>query len=75
MSSQPFVFTGGIGENSAIIRARISANLEFLGIHLDHELNKENRPVISKKTSPVAVRVVKTNEELMIARHTRDLMV
>ncbi len=69
------IFTGGIGENSAAIRACICANLEFLGIHLDHDLNKENRPVISKKTSPVAVRVMKTNEELMIARHTRDLII
>ena len=69
-----FVFTGGIGENSAIIRARICANLEFLGIHLDLDLNKQNAPIISKKASPVTVRVMKTNEELMIARHTRDLL-
>ncbi len=69
-----FVFTGGIGENSATIRARICANLEFLGIHLDRYLNNENRPVISRKGSPVTVRVMKANEELMIARHTRDLL-
>ena len=69
-----FVFTGGIGENSATIRARICANLEFLGIHLDLDLNNENAPIISKKGSPVTVRVMKTNEELMIARHTRDLL-
>jgi acetate kinase len=69
-----FVFTAGIGENSATIRARICANLEFLGIHLDLDLNNENAPIISKKGSPVTVRVMKTNEELMIARHTRDLL-
>jgi len=69
-----FVFTGGIGENSATIRARTCANLEFLGIHLDLDLNNENAPIISKKGSPVTVRVMKTNEELMIARHTRDLL-
>jgi acetate kinase len=69
-----FIFTGGIGENSAIIRARICANLEFLGIHLDPDLNQENAPIISKQDSPVTVRVMKTNEELMIARHTRNLL-
>ncbi len=69
------LFTGGIGENSAIIRARICANLGFLGIHLDVNLNKENAPVISKKAGQVTVRVMKTNEELMIARHTRDLLI
>jgi acetate kinase len=49
-------------------------NLEFLGIHLDLDLNMENGPIISKKASPVSVRVMQTNEELMIARHTRDLL-
>jgi acetate kinase len=69
-----FVFTGGIGENSSTIRARICAPLEFLGIHLDQGLNEENFPVISRPDSPVTVRVLKTNEELMIARHTRDIL-
>ena len=69
-----FVFTGGIGENSAVIRARICANLEFLGIHLDPGINQENGPIISKQDSRVTVRVMKTNEELMIASHTRDLL-
>jgi acetate kinase len=69
-----FVFTGGIGENSATIRARICAPLGFLGIRLDQGLNEGNSPVISKKDSLVTVRVMKTNEELMIARHTRDLI-
>jgi acetate kinase len=69
-----FVFTGGIGENSATIRARICEPLEFLGIRLDRGLNEGHSPVISREDSPVTVRVMKTNEELMIARHTRDLI-
>jgi acetate kinase len=68
------IFTGGIGENSAIIRERICAPLRFLGIRLDKGLNKGNFPVISRIDSQVTVRVMKTNEELMIARHTRDLV-
>lgn len=70
-----FVFTGGIGENSATIRARICAPLRFLGICLDQGLNEGHSPVISRKDSPVTVRVMKTNEELVIARHTRDLVI
>ena len=69
-----FIFTGGIGENSATIRARICANLEFLGMHLDPAKNQENAPIISLQDSPVTVRVIKTNEELMIARHTQTLL-
>jgi acetate kinase len=68
------VFTGGIGENSAVIRARICGPLKFLGLHLDPDLNQENGPVVSRTEGPVTVRVMKTNEELMIARHTRDLL-
>jgi acetate kinase len=68
------VFTGGIGENSATIRARICAPLGFLGLNLDQDLNGGNAPVISQLDSPVTVRVIKTNEELMIAQHTRDLI-
>ena len=68
------VFTGGIGENSSLIRARICAPLGFLGILLDPDLNEKNGPVISQKTGAVRVLVMKTNEELMIARHTRELL-
>ena len=70
-----FIFTGGIGENSAAIRGRICAPLGFLGLRLDQGLNEGNSSVISRKDSSVTVRVIKTNEELMIARHTRDLIV
>jgi len=69
------IFTAGIGENSATIRARICAPLGFLGIRLDQALNERNSSIISRIDSRVTVRVMKTNEELMIARHTRDLVI
>jgi acetate kinase len=62
------VFTGGIGENSAVIRDRICNDLGFMGIELDPKENKNNKPVISKGDSKIVVRVIRTNEELMIAR-------
>ena len=52
----------------------ICAPLEFLGIRLDQGLNEGNAPVISRQDSPVTVRVMKTNEELMIARHTLEFI-
>ncbi len=64
------IFTAGIGEHAAPIRARICAGLEFLGIHLDPARNEANAPIISRADSPVTVRVIPTTEELMIARHT-----
>ena len=68
------VFTGGIGENAPAVRERICGGLEFLGILIDKEHNQENAPVISRGDGPVVVRVMKTNEELMIARHTHRLI-
>jgi acetate kinase len=68
------VFSGGIGENAPPIRWRISENMEFLGIRLDPIRNDSNAPIISLDHSPTTVRVMKTNEELMIARHTYDLI-
>ena len=56
------------------IRWRICQQLEFLGIRLDSARNERNAAIISRGASPVTVRVMKTNEELMIARHTRHLM-
>ncbi len=64
------VFTGGIGEHAAAIRERICAGLEFLGIKMDAARNQAAAPVISGDDSRVKVRVIKTNEDLMIARHT-----
>jgi acetate kinase len=69
------VFSGGIGENAPIIRARICHNLEFLGLRLDDRRNDAGASIISSLDSRVTVRVMQTNEELMIARHTRDFLV
>ncbi|HEV7222187.1 MAG TPA: acetate/propionate family kinase [Pirellulales bacterium] len=68
------IFTGGIGENAAPIRARICERLQFLGIELDAARNSANAAVISRDARPVAVRVVKTNEELMMARHAERFL-
>lgn len=62
------VFSAGIGEQSASIRARICEGLGFLGIELDAERNAAHAEVISAEASRVTVRVIPTNEELMIAR-------
>jgi acetate kinase len=62
------VFSGGIGENAAEVRARICTGLEFLGIELDKAKNTCNASVISSRKSPVTVRVIHTDEEIMIAR-------
>ncbi len=64
------IFTGGIGENSPEIRKRICSGMEFLGIQLDLSKNETNSSIISIAETPTTVRVIKTNEELMIARHT-----
>jgi acetate kinase len=71
---ESLVFTGGIGEHAAAVRERISRGLECFGIHIDPTRNRESRDVISKKGSPCTVRVVATDEELMIARHTKRLL-
>ncbi|MBD1366513.1 acetate/propionate family kinase [Mucilaginibacter sp. ZT4R22] len=62
------IFTGGIGENAASIRDRICQGLDFIGIELDPKKNTGNKNIISKSTSRVTVRVIKTDEELMIAQ-------
>jgi acetate kinase len=64
------VFSGGIGENSPPVRARICAGLGFLGLRLDESRNAANAAVISAADSPVAVRVIHTDEEAIIARAT-----
>jgi acetate kinase len=69
-----FVFTAGIGENSALVRMRIAEKLAWLGVELDAAANRDHRPVISGPNSRVEVHVVPTDEELMIARHTLDLL-
>ena len=62
------VFSGGIGENAPLIRARICEGLSFLGIKLNQPRNAKNAPLISTDAGQVAVRVIRTDEELMIAR-------
>ena len=68
------VFTGGIGEHAAPVRARICAGLDFLGIDLDPQRNAEHAPVVSRDGARVTVRVMKTDEDLMIARHTQHVL-
>jgi len=68
------VFTGGIGEHAAAVRWRICEGLQFLGIRLDARRNAAHVPVISQDDGPVTVRVIPTDENLMIARHTRFLV-
>jgi acetate kinase len=62
------VFSAGIGANSAVIRARICTNLQFLGVHLQRSLNEANAAVVSAPDSKVTVRVIPTDEESMIAK-------
>lgn len=68
------IFTAGIGENSPVVRERICQNLSFLGIHLDSQRNAANDAIISRDNDPVTVRVMRTDEDLMIARHTYNLI-
>jgi acetate kinase len=63
------VFTGGIGEHAAEVRADACAGLEVIGVSLEAERNARGERVISSYESRVVVRVVDTNEDLVIARH------
>jgi acetate kinase len=65
------VFTGGIGEHAASIRARICRDASWLGLELDEEANANGGPSVSRKDSRVSAWVIPTNEEWMIALHTR----
>jgi acetate kinase len=67
------VFTGGIGEHAAMVRAEICSELQYLGIALDGAANNRNAEIISAAGSRCAVRVVETDEDLMIAQHTRSV--
>lgn len=72
------VFTGGIGENSSTTRERVMRGMEWLGVDFDYELNKScpmgSEIELSKSDSKVRVFVIPTNEELVIARETYDLI-
>lgn len=68
------VFAGGIGENAPAVRARICEGLSFLGIEVDNARNAETAEVISTDASRAKVRVIRTDEELMIARSVRRIL-
>lgn len=68
------VFTGGVGENAAAIRARVCADAAWLELQLDDEANRRGDQRISTAASSVAAWIVPTDEELTIARHTRRLL-
>jgi len=68
------VFTGGIGERAPIVRLAIARGLEHLGVRVDASANDANAEVVSEDGSPCVVRVVATDEERMVARHTSALL-
>lgn len=77
-SCDALVFTGGIGENDRFTRAETLQRLQHLGIEIDHEANKvagkDSQGIISTKTSTMKAIVIQTNEELMIARETEQVV-
>ena len=71
------VFTGGIGENSSVTREQACEGLEFLGVHFDKDINRATRGkdvLLSTTSSKVKVVAVTTNEELVIARDTMNIV-
>jgi acetate kinase len=68
------VFTAGIGERAAPVRARICKQARWLGVELDEAANREHRVVISTPSSRVTACVIPTDEEIIIARHTGRLL-
>jgi acetate kinase len=68
------VFSGGIGENSVAIRARVCEGLGFLGFKLDPARNKANAPILSRNGDKVTVRMIRTDEESIIARAALNLI-
>jgi acetate kinase len=68
------VFTAGIGENSPVIRERVCREAAWLGVELDANANDRGGPSISQPGSRVSAWAIPTNEELMIARHTRRVL-
>lgn len=68
------VFTGGIGENAAFIRARVCRDAAWLGVELDEMANARGGPCVSRVTSRTSAWVIPTNEEAMIALHTRRVI-
>jgi acetate kinase len=71
---ETLVFTAGIGEHSAQVRGRICEGLGYLGLQIDSIRNDAHDPVISRDGSPVVIRVLATDEDRMLARHARRLI-
>jgi acetate kinase len=69
------IFTGGIGEHSAMVRKKIVEQLDWLGAILEEQANDDNLTFIHHKTSRVIIGVIPTQEEYMIAKHTRHILV
>jgi acetate kinase len=69
------IFTAGIGEHSSAIRERICDGLSYLGLEVNSTRNAAHAPIISNDASRVVVRVIPTDEDLMIARHTHGVIV
>jgi acetate kinase len=68
------VFAGGIGENAPLVRARICQGLSFLGIEVDESRNRAAAAVISTEASRATVRVIHTDEDLMIAESVCQIL-
>lgn len=68
------VFTGGVGENDATLRQQVLERCQWLDIHWDETANQANNSLISHSDSKVAVRVIPTNEEAMIAHHVSEVL-
>jgi acetate kinase len=68
------IFTGGIGEHAVSIRWRVCSSFHWMGLDLDDAANEQGGPRISRPGSRISAWVIPTNEELMIARHTQQLI-
>jgi len=68
------VFTGGIGENSSLVRSAVCEGMEFLGIEIDEEKNRAKENNLSKESSKVRILRIPTNEELVIAKDTAEIV-
>jgi len=68
------VFTGGIGEHSALVREQVSRQLAFLGVALDGEANQRHVATISQRTSPIKVQIIPADEDGRIAHHVQTLL-
>jgi acetate kinase len=68
------VFTGGIGENSSLVRETVCSNMDYLGISIDPDKNNNHQEIISSRDSKVKVFKIPTNEELVIALDTAKIV-